>query len=57
LDRIAQVVADLCHSNLIEFLVACEAISKYNQQHIQELGPQIFNEFPTRFFNFIQQNS
>ena len=57
LNRIAQVVVDLCSSNLIEFLVACEAISKYNQQHMQELGPRIYNEFPPRFFNFIQQNS
>jgi hypothetical protein len=57
LNRIAQVVADLCNNNLIEFLVACESISKYNQQHMAELAPQIYNEFPARFFNFIQQNS
>ena len=56
LDRIAQVVEDLCASNLAEFLVASRAITKYNQQHMQVEGTQIFNEFPERFVNFIQSN-
>jgi len=56
LDRIAQVVEDLCSSNLNEFLVASQAISMYNQQHMVELGPQIRREFPDRFSQFLQQH-
>ena len=56
LDRIAQVVQDLCASNLAEFLVASRAITKYNQQHLAVEGIRIFREFPDRFVNFIQSN-
>ena len=55
LDRIAHVVQDLCASDLDEFLVAAHAISKYNQQHMAELGPRISQEFPDRFWQFLQQ--
>ena len=56
LDRIAQVVKELCSGNLVEFLVASRAITKYNQQHIASEGIRIFKEFPDRFVNFIQSN-
>ena len=56
LDRIAQVVEDLCSSNLNEFLVAAQAISKYNQQHMAEQGLKIQQEFPNRFWQFLQQH-
>jgi hypothetical protein len=56
LDRIAQVVQDLCASDLAEFLVASRAVTKYNQQHMATEGIRIFNEFPDRFVNFIQSN-
>ena len=56
LDRIAQVVQELCASNLAEFLVASRAITKYNQQHLAAEGIRIFREFPDRFVNFIQSN-
>jgi hypothetical protein len=56
LDRIAQVVKDLCASDLAEFLVASRAVTKYNQQHLAAEGPRIFREFPDRFINFIQSN-
>jgi len=56
LDRIAAVVRDLCASDLDEFLVAAQAISKYNQQHMAELGPRIHQEFPDRFWQFLQQH-
>ena len=56
LDRIAQVVQDLCASDLAEFLVASQAITKYNQQHLAAEGPRLFSEFPDRFVNFIQSN-
>ena len=57
LDRIAQVVKDLCASDLNEFLVAAQLISKYNQQHMANEGPRIYREFPDRFLKFIQNNS
>ena len=56
LDRIAQVVQDLCSSNQAEFLVASRAVTKYNQQHLAAEGARIFSEFPDRFVNFIQNN-
>jgi hypothetical protein len=56
LDRIAQVVRDLCRQNLDEFLVAARAISKYNQQHMAEQGQRIQQEFPDRFWQFLQQH-
>ena len=56
LDRIAAVVQDLCESDLDEFLVAAQSISKYNQQHMSELGPRIHQEFPDRFCQFLQQH-
>jgi len=56
LDRIAHVVGDLCASDLDEFLVAAQAISKYNQQHMAALGPRISQEFPDRFCRFLQQH-
>lgn len=55
LDRIAGVVRDLCASDLDEFLVAAHSISKYNQQHMTELGSRIRQEFPDRFCQFLQQ--
>jgi hypothetical protein len=56
LDRIAAMVQDLCAGDLDEFLVAAQAISKYNQQHMAELGPRISQEFPGRFWQFLQQH-
>lgn len=56
LDRITQVVQDLCASDLEEFLVASQAVTKYNQQHLAAEGIRIFREFPDRFVNFIQSN-
>ena len=56
LDRLAQVVEDLCASDLAQFLVASRAVTKYNQQHLAAEGARIFSEFPDRFVNFIQSN-
>lgn len=56
LDRIAEVVQDLCSSDLEDFLVAAQSISKYNQQHMALEGPRIRQAFPDRFLNFIQNN-
>ena len=55
LDRIVAVVQDLCQQDLAKFLVAAESVSKYNQQHMAELGPRIRSEFPQQFLNFVHQ--
>jgi len=48
------VVQDLCKQNLAQFLVAAESTSKYNQQHMADLGPRIRANFPQQFINFVQ---
>jgi hypothetical protein len=45
LDRIVAVVQDLCQQDLAKFLVAAEQTSKYNQQHMADIGPRIRDEF------------
>jgi hypothetical protein len=57
IERIAQVVNDLCQQDLAEFLDQCYNICKYNQQHYHELRSQIPQEFPNRFFQFINERS
>ena len=55
LDKIVAVVQDLCQQDLAEFLVAAEHVSKYNQQHMADLGPRIRADFPQQFLNFVRQ--
>ena len=54
LERIAQVVEDLCQQDLNSFLVACEPAARYNQQLVFELGAKMLKELPTALNNFIQ---
>lgn len=53
LDRIAEIVEDLCQQNLDQFLKECYNVCKYNQQHLTEIAPRIKSEFPNRFFKFL----
>lgn len=53
MDRIIDVVQDLCRSDLPAFLAECEQVCKYNQQHLREFMQQHRKEFPRRFFQFI----
>ena len=55
LDRIVAVVNDLCQQDLAAFLKECYNTSKYNQQHHLELADRTRNEFPDRFFQFINE--
>ena len=55
LDRIVAVIKDLCQQDLVKFLVAAESVSKYNQQHMAELGPRIRADFPQQFLDFVRQ--
>jgi hypothetical protein len=56
MDRIIDIVDDLCQQDLISLLSACEATCKYNQQRLAELREQVNQEFPERFFQFIRQH-
>ena len=53
IERIAEVVKDLCKQNLDEFLASAQNICKYNQQHLADMRLQVRKEFPERFFKFI----
>lgn len=55
LDRIADVVEDLCKQDLAAFLKECYNTSKYNQQHHREMAVKVRKEFPERFFQFINE--
>jgi len=55
IERIAQVVEDLCRQDLASFLQECYTICKYNQQHHIEMATQWRQEFPDRFQQFINE--
>jgi hypothetical protein len=55
LERVAQIVQDLCQQDLASFLRECYNVCKYNQQHLAELQPQVQKEFPNRFYQFINE--
>jgi hypothetical protein len=57
LERIAQVVNDMCRQDLAAFLAECYNVSKYNQQHHSELAIKTRQEFPNRFFEFVNDRS
>jgi hypothetical protein len=54
-DRIIQIVTDLCQQDLASFLQECYNTCKYNQQHLAEIRNQTRQEFPDRFTQFITQ--
>lgn len=56
IERIFQVIDDLCHRDLKEFLQQCQDICKYNQQHMIERAARERKEFPDRFFQFLKQH-
>ncbi len=57
MDRVHDIVKDLCNSDLVAFLAAAQDICKYNQQHLLELAPRIRSEFPGRFVEFIGKHT
>jgi hypothetical protein len=57
LERIAQVVEDLCQQDLAAFITAADETCKYNQQLLAELRPQVRQEFPQRFEQYINERS
>ena len=57
MDRIIDVVTDLCGQDLVGFLAACEDVCKYNQQHLAEFTQRTRRDFPERFFRFLDQHA
>jgi hypothetical protein len=53
LDRIAQIVKDLCQQDLASLLDECYNVCKYNQQHLAQMRIKVRREFPDRFQQFI----
>jgi hypothetical protein len=56
MDRIVQIVTDLCQQNLADFLKQCYTTCKYNQEHLFELRRKDRAEFPDRFLHFVSQH-
>ena len=54
IDRIVDMVNDLCQQDLPAFVTAAKEVCKYNQQLMVELRPKTRSEFPERFFQFIK---
>jgi hypothetical protein len=57
LNRISQVVTDLCQQDLASFIKECYNVCKYNQQHLAELGPKIRAEFPKQLEQYVNERS
>jgi hypothetical protein len=55
IDRIAEVVNNLCQQDLPSFLAAAEETCKYNQQHLSHMSTVVRNNFPEQFLQFIKK--
>lgn len=55
-DRIIDIVTDLCRQDLASFLAECKSVCKYNQQRLAEVRLETRQAFPDRFFQFIEQH-
>jgi hypothetical protein len=56
IEHIEQVVTDLCHQDLKQFLIAAEEVCKYNQQHLIEMRQLEIQNFPNRLSQFLTQH-
>jgi hypothetical protein len=53
LERIRDVIIDLCKSDLVSFLQNTREICEYNQQHLWHMRDKVRKEFPDRFKQFL----
>jgi len=56
LERVSQLVKDLCQQDLASFLKECYNVCKYNQQHLAEMQIKVRAEFPERFRQFVTKH-
>ena len=57
IERITEVVEDLCQQDLDSFLAECYNVCKYNQEHYAEYRHRVPREFPQQFQQFIDRYS
>lgn len=55
MDRVFDIVHDLCQQDLIAFLHQCEPACHHNQQLLLEFASRSRGQFPQRFQTFIEQ--
>lgn len=53
IERIANVVTDLCKQDLQSFVTAAKEVCEYNQQHLATTSLQVEQAFVPRFLNFV----
>lgn len=56
IERLAQVIEDLCQQDLPAFLAAAQEVCKYNQQHLEHMRHKVAQDFPQRFFDFMRKH-
>jgi Iap family predicted aminopeptidase len=56
IERIAQVVEDLCQQDLASFYKECYNVCKYNQELYTEMRHQVPRELPNQIHQFINQH-
>jgi hypothetical protein len=56
INRIIEVVQDLCQQDLDHFIKQCYTICKYNQEHFAEISIKTRKQFPDRFLQFVKDN-
>jgi hypothetical protein len=56
IERIAQVVEDLCQHDLASFYKECYNVCKYNQELYTQMRHQVPRELPNQFHQFINQH-
>ena len=54
LERVADLVKDICQSGPQQFMQACQDICKYNQQHLLTIRQPVIDSFSSNFFKFLR---
>ena len=55
MNRIVDIVTDLCKQDLASFLKECYTVCKYNQEHLAVLRDKERKNFPDRFAQYINE--
>lgn len=56
IERMAQVVEDLCQQDLGSFVKECYNVCMHNQQHLAQIRDQAREKFPNQFAEFVVGN-
>lgn len=55
INRVRDVVQDLCRQDLPAFLAAAKEVCEYNQQHLLEMRQQVRQQLPARIEQFLRK--